>query len=93
MSLPTDYNLNKYLAVTFKRGSTYIANPGSLCQTIPEVGLTYVGQVGQLRESHLYSITLARWTGSEVDPIRALEDVSSVEVQELRSRRRRGEEL
>lgn len=89
MSLVMDHDLNKYLAVTFKRNTAYISNPSSLCDTVPEIGLTYVGQVGQLRESHVYSIPLVQWTGSEVDAIRALEGIASVGVQELRTRSRR----
>ncbi len=46
MALPTDYSLNKYLAVTFKQDSAYIDNPSNLATTIP--ALEYMGQIGEI---------------------------------------------
>lgn len=91
MSLPTDYSQNKYLAVTFKRISPYIDSPHSLSAAMPS--LTYVGQIGQLREAHLYSVPLANWSTFDVSRLRALNDVGSVEVQQPRVRAKRGDDL
>jgi hypothetical protein len=93
MSLPTDYSQNKYLAVTFKRISPYIDSPHSLSAAMPSSGLAYVGQIGQLREAHLYSVSLENWSTFEVSRLRALNDISSVEVQEPRVRAKRGDDL
>ena len=46
MALVTNYNLNKYLAVMFERGSEYIDHPSNLATLIP--ALEYVGQIGNI---------------------------------------------
>jgi hypothetical protein len=93
MSLPTDYSQNKYLAVTFRRISPYIDSPRSLSAALPSSGLAYVGQIGQLREAHLYSVPLASWGTFDISHLRVLNDIVSVEVQEPRVRAKRGNDL
>ena len=92
MALPTNYNLNKYLAVTFQLDSEYINNPSNLATSIP--GLHYVGQIGQLREAHMYGIPLAVWDSFAISQLESLRDVTSVQIQEPKMRAKRaGEEL
>lgn len=90
-----DYSQNKYLAVIFKRTSSYIDHPQSLAGTMASSGLAYVGQIGQLREAHLYSLPLANLDSLDVVlyRLRVTSDVLSVQVQEPKGRLKRGEDL
>jgi hypothetical protein len=88
MALPTNYNQNKYLAVTFRRGSEYIEHPSNLAMSIPD--LQYIGQIGQLKDAHLYGIPLAAWATFNIGQLDSLRDVTSVRIQEPKIRTKRG---
>lgn len=90
MALPTDYNQHKYLALTFRRGSEYIEYPSNLVMSIPD--LQYIGQIGQLKDAHLYGIPLAAWDTFDVSQLESLRDVTSVQIQEPKMRAKRGGE-
>jgi hypothetical protein len=92
MALPTDYTQNKYIAVIFKRDSAYIHDPSTLITTsvARSNGMDYVGQVGQLREAHLYSIPLSNWGTFDIEGLRKVDGISSAEVQEPKMRAKRG---
>ncbi|PVF97840.1 hypothetical protein CPB86DRAFT_407933 [Serendipita vermifera] len=92
MALPTDYTRNKYIAIIFKRDSSYIRDPSSLLMTsvARSGGMEYVGQVGQLQEAHLYSMPLANWESFDINVLRTVDGISSADVQEPRMRAKRG---
>ncbi|KIM19413.1 hypothetical protein M408DRAFT_334407 [Serendipita vermifera MAFF 305830] len=88
MALPTNYNLNKYLAVIFERDSEYISHPSDLVASVP--ALEYVGQIGQLQDSHLYAIPLAVWDTFDMRQLESLRGITSVQIQEPKMRVKRG---
>ena len=93
MSLPTDYGQNKYLAVTFRRDTGYIANPAALALQPSLSELVHVGQIGQLDDAHLYSIPLSKWEAFDLSRLREVQGVSSVSIQEPKMRTKRAEDL
>lgn len=71
-----DHNSNIYLAVTVSPSSHVYENPAELA-TRPE--LTYVGQVGQLRDVHLLSIPRDDWSQTQADVLSAIRNVNGVQ--------------
>lgn len=93
MSLPVDYSQNKYLAVTFKRDASYIATPETLALQPALNELVYVGQIGQLRDAHLYSIPLSKWDEFDLSRLREVQGVTYVSIQEPKMRMKRTDDL
>lgn len=88
MALPTNYNLNKYLAVIFEPNSEYISHPSDLVALVP--ALEYVGQIGQLQDSHLYAIPLTVWHTFDMRQLETPRGITSVQIQEPKIRVKRG---
>ncbi|KAF8823677.1 hypothetical protein F5879DRAFT_158444 [Lentinula edodes] len=86
-----NYDLNTYVAVTLAPNSPFLGAPSSLSTVHP--ALTHVGQVGQLHDVQLVSVPKEDWSNIGDDILASLkgsEGVSSVSVQELRQRTKRG---
>ncbi|PPQ91786.1 hypothetical protein CVT25_000431 [Psilocybe cyanescens] len=86
-----NHETNGYLAVTFAPTSSFLASPSSLSNTYP--GLQYHGQVGELSDVHLYSMSKNIWLSARDNVLGGLQsdaDVLHVEEQVPRQRAKRG---
>ncbi|KAJ4475540.1 hypothetical protein J3R30DRAFT_565468 [Lentinula aciculospora] len=86
-----NHNLNTYVAVTLAPNSPFLDVPSSLSTVHPAV--THVGQVGQLHDVQLVSVPKEDWSNIGDDILASLkgsEGVTSVNVQELKQRTKRG---
>lgn len=95
--MATNHNQYTYVAVTFSSSSPFFPAPNSLVARHPSLPLNYVGQVGQLSDTHLYSVpnTELQKRGAQAESvmirdIRGSEGVIHVEVQKPAQRARRG---
>ncbi|KAF9006638.1 hypothetical protein BDQ17DRAFT_1352121 [Cyathus striatus] len=94
MSHTPNYEENHYLAVTFVEMSPFLNAPEALAKLNPP--LEYAGQVGQLEQVHLYSLTNNDWGAVGVEIFTALiqtDGVMRVDLQNREQRRRNTEEL
>ncbi|KAF9528255.1 hypothetical protein CPB83DRAFT_894521 [Crepidotus variabilis] len=92
-----DHSTYSYIAVTFSASSPFIGSPNTLSARHPTLGLNYVGQVGQLLDTHLYSVLNSELQrrGVQAETIAARDiqgrdGVIHVEVQKPSQRARRG---
>jgi hypothetical protein len=86
-----DYDANVYLAVTLSPSSPHLNDPTTLASVHPAIAL--VGQMGTMRDVQLYSVPKQDWAGVGNDVLRSLkncEGVGRVDVQELKTRVKRG---
>lgn len=94
MQMPLDYNANTYVAVFLTPTSIYTNQPISL-QVFPSVAS--VGNVGQLQDTQLLSVPKTDWEIFGDQIIATLKEdksnIARVDVQELRARKKRGDEL
>ncbi|KAI0344968.1 hypothetical protein BDW22DRAFT_1353787 [Trametopsis cervina] len=84
-----DHTSNVYLAVTISPNSPLYQNPDQLAS---HPALTYVGQVGELRDIQLLSTPRSGWSTMQEDVISALNGLNGVrrvDVQEPRTRAKR----
>ncbi|KAJ3731602.1 hypothetical protein DFJ43DRAFT_1078027 [Lentinula guzmanii] len=91
MTMNQNYDLNTYVAVSLAPNSPFLNTPSSLSSIHP--ALTHVGQVGQLQDVQLVSVPKDDWNNIGDDILASLkgsEGISSVSVQELRQRTKRG---
>jgi hypothetical protein len=82
-----------YISVNFAQNSPFYDTPDTLSSIYP--GLTYLGQVGELSDVHLYSFPQENWLAARGEVLSGLQDsdgVLHVEVQRPVQRVKRGEE-
>ncbi|THH14264.1 hypothetical protein EW146_g6048 [Bondarzewia mesenterica] len=89
-----NYSTHTYLTITFNPSSPYLSDPGSLSSVHP--ALAHIGQVGELRDIHIYSVPNDEWNkadGTIRDALRAkqAEGVLRVDVQTPKGRTKRDE--
>jgi len=89
-----DHKANVYIAVSIQEGSQKLSDPSLLTTVHP--ALAYVGPVGQLGDVQLVSVARDVWEDSMEEILRRLnaeDDVQRVDVQSLKMRVKRGDEL
>ena len=88
---PLDHIANAYLAISLSPSSLYYHNPSAL--SIAHPSIAYVGQVGQMTDTQLFSIPRQEWDQAQRDILGSLtaqEGVTRVDVQSLQQRAKRG---
>ncbi|KAG8899587.1 hypothetical protein FRB99_006562, partial [Tulasnella sp. 403] len=92
-----DYAANAYLAVTIHHNSPFFAHPTDL-PSVPLLHpyqLSYVGNVGQLDDTHLYSVPKSTFESVKSQIYGAFDkmqgDVASVDIQIPKQRNKRNE--
>jgi hypothetical protein len=94
-TMDLDYSANIYLAITTAASSLYARDPSSIQKAYP--ALTYVKQVGQLDDSHIYSVPKTEGEGESMvlEKARKLlkksDGLIRVELQTPKQRYKRGE--
>lgn len=93
-SSSVNYSTHTYLAVTFSTSSHFLADPDSLSSVHP--ALAHVGQVGELKDVHLFSVPKEEWKRADsaiqdVLSAKRAEGVLRVDVQVPKGRAKRDE--
>jgi hypothetical protein len=89
-----NYDANVYLSVTLASSSPFYSNPAGLASSHPLVN--HVGTVGQLEDVQLFSVPKVEWNSAQEDILSFLkgeEGVRRVDVQTLKTRSKRTDEL
>lgn len=97
MSIATmDYTLNTYLAITLAPASPYFSSPANLVAAVRDAPfqLVYVGNVGALQDTHLYSIPKSQYEQVKNQVFSALDTlkpnhIRSIDIQVPRQRAKR----
>ena len=95
-----DFNANAYIAVHLTPNSIYLNDAplqNAITTSFHEIPVAFVGNVGQLPDVKLLGIPKSDWEVSGPSILEALRsdtsNIARVDIQELKSRRKRGDEL